>query len=1004
MTLRKSEDPLTLGQVLSDELKHLKNVDIAPDEELKNILTKLHEHKLTALCFSGGGIRSATFGLGIVQALAKNKLLTHFDYLSTVSGGGYLGSWLSAWIYRATEVDKKTGKKVRLNSEKDIGELDLGVHRIQGIINCTPMNGVNKPNPEPTQLQHLREYSNYMSPKTGLFSTDGWTLAAIYLRNQLLNLLIFIPLMAAVLMVPRILFRSVGQPDPGRTIQFALLFLAMVLGSWAISFVIGRLPSKISKSKEQGIADEGAGFWKKVIAFSNTDAGVLAFGVLPLMLAAFITSTLWIWVHKGLSQMNNIQLESYRVDFANFHPLVFVMAAVGTAFLMGVLIFRAVHRSQKVGWWAGTAAFFSSILGGILLWFTTEKIFPCVAGFASSWFGSQFIWPLYLCFAVPTFLIIVLISATIFVGLTSRTMTDEDREWLARFGALVLSICGAWVGVNALVLLGPMALEWTFNLSPESNFEPSFTNLSVVLSTVAAVVSAVLSLGGGFSGKSKVRTEGAKTPMTKFLAIAPRLGAVVLLVMIFVVIAYVTSLLLHVLWIGGAGIESHLGVLSEVRFNFISAALLGLTVIGLFMACFVSVNKFSLHGAYRDRLVRAYLGASNKDRKQNTFTGFDDNDNLELHELGSQRPLHVINATVNLVGGKNLAWQDRKAASFTMSPLHCGSWAVKGYRRTRDYCRNTTSGKALRLGTAMAISGAAANPNMGYYSSSVVTFLMSLCNVRLGWWLGNTGKPGSDYDWFGRGKSRFFEKVGPSIAVLPLVNETLGRTDETKRFLMVTDGGHFENLALYEMVLRRCRFILLSDGAADATFKFGEIANAIQKCKVDLGVEIQFVGSMNIRARTKEQENETSKIEKSRFAIARITYPETYLKEKTNKETGEVTKEFVNYVGWLLYTRPTYYRSEPRDIMHYADSHEEFPHQSTADQMYDEKQFEAYRGLGFLTMSEIRNIFDATALGDPHDEVDDDLERLFARDPEMRKTIFGFFGVGDPVSYTPRKS
>src|SRR4029434_5745535 len=53
-----------------------------------------------ALCFSGGGIRSATFGLGVLQALARSGLLPRFDYLSTVSGGGYLGSWLSAWIYR----------------------------------------------------------------------------------------------------------------------------------------------------------------------------------------------------------------------------------------------------------------------------------------------------------------------------------------------------------------------------------------------------------------------------------------------------------------------------------------------------------------------------------------------------------------------------------------------------------------------------------------------------------------------------------------------------------------------------------------------------------------------------------------------------------------------------------------------------------------------------------------------------------------------------------------
>jgi hypothetical protein len=232
---------------------------------------------------------------------------------------------------------------------------------------------------------------------------------------------------------------------------------------------------------------------------------------------------------------------------------------------------------------------------------------------------------------------------------------------------------------------------------------------------------------------------------------------------------------------------------------------------------------------------------------------------------------------------------------------------------------------------------------MGYYSSSVVTFLMSLFNIRLGWWLGNTGAPGSAYHWFGFGRRRFFEKVGPSVAVLPLINETFGRTDENKRFLMMTDGGHFENLALYEMVLRRCRLIVLSDGAADESFKFGEIANAIQKCKVDLGVDIKFVGAMNIYARTAKVEG-TGK--RSRYALAQITYPEKYLDPETKRMT--------NYRGWLLYVRPTYYATnEPRDVRYYAESNIHFPHQSTGDQMYDEKQFEAYRSLGYLTMDEV---------------------------------------------------
>src|SRR3954471_17764516 len=62
--------------------------------------TLLRHGPLNALCFSGGGIRSATFCLGVLQGLARLKTLDKFDYLSTVSGGGYIGSWLSCWMQR----------------------------------------------------------------------------------------------------------------------------------------------------------------------------------------------------------------------------------------------------------------------------------------------------------------------------------------------------------------------------------------------------------------------------------------------------------------------------------------------------------------------------------------------------------------------------------------------------------------------------------------------------------------------------------------------------------------------------------------------------------------------------------------------------------------------------------------------------------------------------------------------------------------------------------------
>ena len=209
-----------------------------------------------------------------------------------------------------------------------------------------------------------------------------------------------------------------------------------------------------------------------------------------------------------------------------------------------------------------------------------------------------------------------------------------------------------------------------------------------------------------------------------------------------------------------------------------------------------------------------------------------------------------------------------------------------------------------------------------------------LFNIRLGWWLGNTGSPGDRVDLLGR---KIYEKSSPTMSPLPLLNELLGRTDENKRYINLSDGGHFENLGIYEPVLRRCKFIVLSDAAADCDYKFSEISNAIEKCQVDLGVRIVFNDGLQLFSRKDAEEHEGVRM---RFALADIIYPE-------KDEKGNHIK------GTLLYIRPTFYGKEPTNVMHYAADNPTFPHQSTADQQYNENQFEAYRELGFFIMNRL---------------------------------------------------
>ena len=132
----------------------------------------------------------------------------------------------------------------------------------------------------------------------------------------------------------------------------------------------------------------------------------------------------------------------------------------------------------------------------------------------------------------------------------------------------------------------------------------------------------------------------------------------------------------------------------------------------------------------------------------------------------------------------------------------------------------------------MAISGAAASPNMGYHSSPSITLLLALFNVRLGWWLGNPGKEGD----------KTYTQEGPDRAIVPLVEETFGLTTDTRPWVYLSDGGHFENLGLYEMVRRRCRLILAIDAGCDPDFAFEDLGNAVRKIYIDLGIRIRLQG------------------------------------------------------------------------------------------------------------------------------------------------------------------
>jgi hypothetical protein len=357
----------------------------------------------------------------------------------------------------------------------------------------------------------------------------------------------------------------------------------------------------------------------------------------------------------------------------------------------------------------------------------------------------------------------------------------------------------------------------------------------------------------------------------------------------------------------------------------------------------IDVNTFSIQNLYRNRLVRCYLGAANhENRVPHPYAGFDPKDDLKLTKLAEQRPYLLINAALNLTQGQDLAWQQRKAASFVFSPRWCGYWLEStvgprpsnagGYVPTESFVHerggfDDVSQGGVMVGTAMATSGAALNSQMGFASREPRAFLLTLLNMRLGRWLPNPAWVSKSAKYTGEAH---WKRNSPDYAAPYYLRELFGMTNERSEWICVSDGGHFENLGIYELVRRRCRRIICVDAGADPQGDFEDLGNAVQKCRVDFGVDIKIdTQPLSIDATDGRSQNA--------FAIGTIDYP--------------VSHDSRPFKGTLVYIKPSIPRDWdllPADILSYRSRHPEFPHEPTRGQWFTEAQFESYRELGYL--------------------------------------------------------
>ncbi len=370
------KDSLTFSQVLADEYRVLRGSQSPASGE--------EPRPLVALCVSGGGIRSATFALGAIQGLAQEGVLAEFDYLSTVSGGGYIGGWLTCWKERLGGIDKIVPELSPLGSRPEPGNLD--------------------------PIGHLREYNNYLSPRLGFFSADAWTLVATVIRNMALNWLVLVPLLMFALMAPRLVL-SLGR-----------------LGETVVSFYGSRMAPVITDLSQ--VIPIASGLLLAICIFNtmrylpgvghkdHSEADFLKYVLLPLVGAALAYMTYDSWFYAD--EATDMGHSSIRPAYWQIVLWITGSCAAGWLGYIAFCVQGVKPRFRLLAGPLSLAILLTGFITATASWLLSEKIYPATN------------WSTYTTIGPPLLLLAFMAAGGLFVGLTSRVLEEEDREWLSR--------------------------------------------------------------------------------------------------------------------------------------------------------------------------------------------------------------------------------------------------------------------------------------------------------------------------------------------------------------------------------------------------------------------------------------------------------------------------------------------------------------------------------------------------------------------------------------------
>ena len=384
-----------------------------------------------------------------------------------------------------------------------------------------------------------------------------------------------------------------------------------------------------------------------------------------------------------------------------------------------------------------------------------------------------------------------------------------------------------------------------------------------------------------------------------------------------------------------------------------SASFISLVLVITVLGYFSNPNILSMHRYYRLKITDAYLNGSNL-----TVA------NLLKDDI-TTAPYPLICSTLNIQADKKIKGQ-KSCDYFLFSPLFSGSY-LTGYAPTASPLF-----RRLTLGTAVTISGAALNSMMGYKSNRLISFVLTLLNIRLGYWATNPMLLKGERKIDRMGLFFLYNGLKALPTYWPFYNlaELFGKMNLNRWMVNLSDGGGIENLGAFELFKRKTKVIICSDAGADPNYEFSDLRNLLLRVRNELQFAIEFENNQRVEEIIKPKPS--SGYSQGHYCIGRYyTLPESVGKEK-------------EFIGYFIYvkasiTAPLTKISKKRrekDYYGYKNHHPAFPHEPTSDQFFDKHQWEAYYRLGEEIGSDLSKEFnDCTKIS----TIKEDIESIIIR-------------------------